>query len=169
MALDYQAIGVAATAIAAAAGAIFTGLQTGKSARTKDRQTYNAQMEQFRIDREAAEEIASRSRVEAIAADAAFVRQRLRETEDQHRIATARFYEELRLCQNDRQRGWDLARYYFGLTTTLVHIFNNVFNAAELAGEDVIRVINVLRNASDRIKDLRIPENLEGSGDKKNG
>lgn len=161
MALDLQALAVAGAGVLTAIGAVATGLQTGRNGRAEDRRKYESQVETFRQQREAALELASKDRIEAIAADAATARARLRETETEHYRELQAKQNEIRTLQADRQRGWDLARIHFNFLGTVVHIVLNVFQFNTGDPADVDKLQKAVSIAQARIKSLDIPRSLE--------
>lgn len=151
--MDFQAIGVGIASVLTALGAVIGGVYTGKNSRVVDEQKARLAFESFKLERERAEEIASRSRIEAIADDAADARKRLREQE-------AEYDKMLHDSRRHGQRGWDLARYHFGLLATVAHLMNNIFNVESMGGStDVLQT--VVRNSMKRMETVRLPVSLE--------
>ena len=156
MALDWQPIAVVIGAVATALGAVITGVQTGRNSRSKDANQHELDLRNARLARDTAEEVASRTRIEAIAADAAEMRTRLRETERENE-------ERLREMRTDLLRGWDLARYHFGLVGVLAHLVNNVLQAAQSVRGDPPpeRVLGAVREMEDRMRKIKVPLSVE--------
>lgn len=151
--MDVQAVGVAIAGVITAVGAVVTGVMTGKSGRRKDESEARTSLENFRLQREAAEEQASRTRIEAIAADAADARRRLREAEDE-------FEKDMRESRNYAQRGWDLARYHFGMLASVAHLLNNILTIEGLGGTPDA-LLNTVQNARRRMETMTLPVSLE--------
>ena len=157
MALDWQPIAVVIGAVATALGAVITGVQTGRNSRAKDANQHELDLRNARLARDTAEEVASRTRIEAIAADAADLRTRLRQME--------REYEDrIRDMRADLLRGWDLARYHFGLVGVLAHLINNVLQAAEgLSNRPVPaeRIVAAVTDMKYRMEGIHLPLTVE--------
>lgn len=153
MAVDWQVVAVAATAIGGAVAAVVTGVYTGKNGRARDESEAEIKREEARQAREIAEEIASKARIEAIASDAIAARKRLREAEDEFDI-------KVRDLRRDRDKGWALASYYFGIMGTLAHLLNNIFQMDQ-EGVAPERLQNVVRNSRSRMKEIRIPVTMD--------
>lgn len=152
--MDIQAVGAAAVAIITAVGAAVAGIYTGVNSRDKDQNEARIKLQDFRLQREAAEELASKGRIEAVAADAADARKRLREAEDE-------FEKQMRESRVYAQRGWDLARYHFGLLASVVHLINNILAVQSLGGSNEALETSV-QNAKRRMDSLgRLPISLE--------
>lgn len=163
--MDIQALSVAFAGVVTAVGAVITGIYTGKSGRVKDENQARVNLENFRLQREAAEEIATRGRIEAIAADATEARRRLREAEDefdkQIRETRNEFDKQIRDLRSYAQRGWDLAQYHFGLLATIAHLLNNILIIETLEGTPE-RLVAVVQNARRRMESLGpLPVSLE--------
>lgn len=56
------------------------------------------------------------------------------------------------------QRGWDLARYHYGLMSNLSYILNDIFRSLDGTPESVV---GVCRNAVTRMAMVAIPKSLE--------
>lgn len=152
--MDFQAVGTAVAGVIAAVGAVITGVYTGKSGRKRDESEARLSLENFRLQREAAEEAASKGRIEAIAADATDARKRLREAETQFEI-------DIREARDYAQRGWDLARYHFGLLASVAHLLNNILNVESIGGSAEV-VMTAVQNAKRRMESLgTLPVSLE--------
>lgn len=158
--MDYIPFLAPFTAIIGTFGAVFLGMQTGKTARSKDARDATTDREKNRLAREQLEEAAARILLQDVANDAANARQRLRETEEEchKRVAEAKA---------DARRGWDLASHHFNVVMALMHLLNNIFLMVSL-GEGVTeeavlakRVLEVVRNAQVRMKTQKIPRFLE--------
>lgn len=163
--MDIQAVGVALAGVITAAGAALGGMYTGKSGRRKDENEARINLENFRLQRSAAEETATRGRIEALAADATDARKRLREAEadfdKRMREIEAEFSSEMRESRGYAQRGWDLARYHFGLLASVVHLLNNVLTVEAMGGSPDALLLTV-QNAKRRMESLgHIPISLE--------
>jgi hypothetical protein len=152
--MDIQAVGVALAGVITAFGAVVTGIYTGKSGRRKDENEARTHLENFRLQREAAEEAASKGRIEAIAADAAEARKRLREVEMEVDL-------QLREARTYAQRGWDLARYHFGMLASVAHLLNNILTVEGMGGSPESLQSSV-QNAKRRMDSLGpLPVSLE--------
>lgn len=151
--MDVQAVGVALAGVITAIGAVVTGVMTGKSGRRKDESEARTNLESFRLQREAAEELASKSRIEAIAADATDARRRLREAEDT-------FEQDIREARTYAQRGWDLARYHFGMLASVAHLLNNILTIESLGGTPEA-LTSTVQNARRRMETMTLPVSLE--------
>lgn len=151
--MDYQAVGVGLGSILTAIAAVLGGIYTGKNSRKTDDDKAKLAFESFRLEREKAEEIAAKSRIEAIVEDAALARRRLRESE-------AEYDQLLHESRTHAQRGWDLARYHFGLLSTVVHLMNNIFQVETSEGSPD-QLMAVVRNSKRRMDSINIPLSLE--------
>lgn len=156
MALDWQPVAVVIGAVATALGAVITGVQSGRNSRAKDANQHEIDLRNARLARDTAEEVASRTRIEAIAADAAEIRTRLRDTEAEHE-------ERIREMRSDLLRGWDLARYHFGIVGVMAHLVNNVIQASQSVRGDPPpeRVLAAVRNMEERMRGIRVPLTVE--------
>lgn len=151
--MDFQAIGVGVASVLTAIGAVAGGIYTGRNSRESDAEKAKLAFESFKLEREKAEELASRSRIEAIAEDAAQARKRLRETEQE-------YDQMLHDARQHGQRGWDLARYHFGLLATVAHLMNNIFNIESMSGsQDALQA--VVRTSMKRMETIKLPMTLE--------
>jgi hypothetical protein len=151
--VDWQVVGILGTAFFGALGAVITGIYTGRNGRKKDEAEAENRREEAKQAREVAEETASRARVEAIAADAISARQRLREAEEE-------YDRKVRELRRDRDKGWALASYYFGLLGTLAHLLNQIFqlNSPDVPVE---RLQAYTKTAQMRMRDIRIPTTMD--------
>lgn len=151
--MDFQAIGVGVASVLTAFGAVAGGIYTGRNSREADSEKAKLAFESFKLEREKAEELASKSRIEAIAEDAAQARKRLRETEQE-------YDQMLHDSRQHAQRGWDLARYHFGLLATVTHLMNNIFNIETMGGSlDTLQ--SVVRTSMRRMESIKVPMTLE--------
>jgi hypothetical protein len=148
MAEELQTILAGAAALLTATGVVIGGIYTGQNARKKEAAELTAATEAARIMREQAQEVASAHRVEQLAQDATLARQALREADEANRD-----------IRYDRQRGWDLARYHFGLMSFLAHLINNVTLVGETASAEDTQ--EIVRTVAIRMKTVRIPLSLE--------
>lgn len=147
--MDYQALGIGLASVLTAVAAILGGIYTGRNTRRTEDERALATHESFRLEREKAEELAAKSRIEAIVEDANAARKRLRGVDD-----------ELHECRTDRDRGWDLARYHFGLLATLAHLLNNIFQV-EQDSTSPDTVVAIVRSMRKRVEVLQLPNTLE--------
>jgi hypothetical protein len=136
-----------------ALGAVVGGVYTGKNSREADAAKARLAFESFKLEREKAEELAAKSRIEAIADDAAQARKRLREQE-------AEYDQMLHEARQHGQRGWDLARYHFGLLATVAHLMNNIFSVDTMGGP-AETLQTVVRNSMRRMESIKLPMSLE--------
>lgn len=151
--MDVQALGVAFAAVFAALAPLILGLKSGKASRTNDQNKAKLEVDNARFAREQAEEVVSRERVLAFAADAAAARARVREVEMQ-------FDADTRELRADRQRGWDLARHHYGLMSFLAHLISNML---QIVADDppAERYVATVRAVARRMDGVNIPETLE--------
>lgn len=148
--VEWQPILVALGSISAAVGVVVTGIYSGRIGQRRDDNQNRLDLVNARYARDQAEEVASLQRIQAIAEDAAEARKRLREAE----IAFDLRFREL---YTDRQRGWDLARYHFGLVSFLWYLINNLVQSG--GGPDA--VVATLHETAERLKTVKIPLTLE--------
>lgn len=157
MALDYQTLGIGAASVITAIGGVAVGVFTGRQSRVKDENERREKFDQAQFSREQAEEVASAKRIEEIAKDASQARARAREMEIE-------FDKQYRLLRQDNQRGWDLARYHFGLLSFVVHLMNNLLSVVSMSepnDPDPNRLLSVVKNAMVRMSGVKIPITLE--------
>lgn len=156
MGIDWQPLAIVLGSVSAAVATVIVGIITGRNNRRRDQTETENQRASAAFQRDKAEQDASRARIEEIARDAVEVRKRLRETEDEYERRT----RELRAYG---QRGWDLASYHFSITSTVVHLLNNIFQVAEIESSGPL-LLNIVRTSYSRFQTLRVPISLEDFG-----
>lgn len=151
--MDVQALTVGLAALITAVGGTVAGIYTGKATAHREQGGAAAALEQARLQRDQAEEEASRGRIDALVEDLVAARKRAREMEDD-------FDRRYGAMRQHAQRGWDLASFHFANASLLAHLLNNIFTIVTLEGS-TDAVINVVRNAMIRMKNVNLPIGLE--------
>lgn len=151
--LDWQIVLAVAAPVITAVGAVYLGINTGRITRRKDESEAEVNRDKARLERERAEDDASRVRVEAIAADLARARDRLRASEEESDI-------KLIAIRRDRDRGWDLARHHFAILSVVAHFLNNLLCLASMSASPE-RILESMKNTQERMASVRIPTSLE--------
>lgn len=148
--MDWQALGVGVAAVVTAGGGVILGVYTGRNKAKVDQETATQLREQ-------AEEVASRARVEGMAADNAEMRRRIREMDDLYEDRT-------RDLRRESQRNWDLANFHYGSLTVIAHLLNNLFMFITLNDDKPVNtdgLVASLRNAKVRVYSMHLPRSLE--------
>lgn len=162
---DWQAVLVGGGALVTAMVAAYTGIRIGNADVAKRRSENTNSNLELRSGLEIIEQKASIERVEAIREDAERKTKLLRDMEERHFSETTALYVRMRIMQKDLQRGWDLGRHYFGLTTNITHIVNNFLQIVEFnPGDDRVaqdHIVKAARNLQVRMRMITVPVELE--------
>ena len=151
MNLDWAGILSGAAAVLGAVSALWIGVIKGRSEREKDHTAQQIELERARSARDTSLEKAAASRINSLTTD-------LERNQRQAAELTNRHDKALRISRINGQRGWDLARFYYNLASSLNSQLQRIIDAS---GDSHPHLVETIKSVADKVSRMNFPMTLE--------